>query len=118
MTDTANSATAKPSVTETRLTRWVATTMVEGCQLHDCIPECWAEHPGVVQELGVLMEVSDTTTTPAEQLALLDATERVLNRIKVQYPTRKCLTERRHKVPRRWPSQPDDAGDARRATRP
>lgn len=119
MTGTAGTANGDTAATlaASRLKRWVTTTLVEGYQLHDRIPECWEQHPGVMAELSVIMDLFAAAGEPAEHLACFDALERVVKRVRDQYPAGECLKDRAHKIPRRWPSQPDDRAAARQAAR-
>jgi hypothetical protein len=96
---------------------WVKQVLVAGYELWAQVPECWSEHPGVVAELAALQALHGDADTTAKVVEFHDTIDRVLRRLKDQYPTRECLRNRRHEIPRRWASQPDLRTAVRHATR-
>ena len=91
---------------------WVNRSLVNGHELWDMIPECWAKHPGVTAELAALYEWQDGGLAGDKLVAWYDALARMIDRIRTIYPTRECLKHRQHELPYGWRGQADE----RRAT--
>jgi hypothetical protein len=101
----------------TEMVCWVNRSLIDGHELWDMIPACWAEHPGAAAELAALYEWSEGAVAGPALIAWYDALARTVDRIRTLYPTGECLRKRQHVVPQRWRGQPDQRAAVRAAAR-